>query len=121
MMSPDGFFTLIDRKRDVIILDGLNVYPSEVEEVLNSHPGVAESAVVGVPEVRRGERVVAYVVLTPGLAPSQPELLQYCQERLAGYKVPDEITARDELLYNMIGKVLRRLLRDEAAAEHSLS
>jgi long-chain acyl-CoA synthetase len=119
MMSPDGFFTLIDRKRDVIILDGLNVYPSEVEEVLNSHPGVQESAVVGVPDARRGERVVAYVVLVPGRAPSRPELLQYCRERLAAYKVPDEITARDDLPHNMIGKVLRRVLRDEAAAEHS--
>jgi long-chain acyl-CoA synthetase len=119
MMSPDGFFTLIDRKRDVVILDGLNVYPSEVEEVLNSHPGVKESAVVGVPEPVRGERVIAYVVLIPGLAPSRAELRKYCAERLAAYKVPSEITARDDLPHNMIGKVLRRVLRDEAAAEHS--
>ena len=119
MMSPDGFFTLIDRKRDVIILDGLNVYPSEVEEVLNSHPGVKESAVVGVPELARGERVIAYVVLVPGLVPDRSELLAYCAKRLAAYKVPSEITARDELPHNMIGKVLRRVLRDEAAAEHS--
>jgi long-chain acyl-CoA synthetase len=119
MMSPDGFFTLIDRKRDVIILDGLNVYPSEVEEVLNSHPGVKESAVVGVPDPARGERVIAYVVLVPGLAPDRAELLGYCAERLAAYKVPSEITARDELPHNMIGKVLRRVLRDEAAAGHS--
>jgi long-chain acyl-CoA synthetase len=119
MMSPDGFFTLIDRKRDVIILDGLNVYPSEVEEVLNSHPGVKESAVIGAPEPARGERVTAYVVLVPGLAPDRAELLAYCAERLAAYKVPTEITARDELPHNMIGKVLRRVLRDEAAADHS--
>jgi long-chain acyl-CoA synthetase len=121
MMSPDGFFTLIDRKRDVIILDGFNVYPSEVEEVLNSHPGVKESAVIGVPDPRRGEQVVAYVVLIPGLAPSRDELLRYCRERLAPYKVPAEITARDDLPHNMIGKVLRRVLRDEAAAEYSPS
>jgi long-chain acyl-CoA synthetase len=120
LMSPDGFFTLIDRKRDVIILDGLNVYPSEVEEVLNSHPGVKESAVVGVPDARRGERVIAFVVLVPGLAPNRAELLHHCRERLAAYKVPSEITARDELPHNMIGKVLRRVLRDEAAAEHSV-
>ncbi|MBV9793068.1 MAG: AMP-binding protein [Actinobacteria bacterium] len=119
MMSPDGFFTLIDRKRDVVILDGLNVYPSEVEEVLNSHPGVKESAVIGVPDTRRGERVAAYVVLVPGLAPSRDELLRYCAERLAAYKVPSEITARDDLPHNMIGKVLRRVLRDEAAAQYS--
>jgi long-chain acyl-CoA synthetase len=121
MMSPDGFFTLIDRKRDVIILDGLNVYPSEVEEVLNSHPGVRESAVVGVPDPQRGERVVAYVVLVPGLAPGRNELLQYCGQRLAAYKVPADITARDELPHNMIGKVLRRIVRDEAAAEYSIT
>jgi len=119
MMSPDGFFTLIDRKRDVVILDGLNVYPSEVEEVLNSHPGVKESAVIGVPDTRRGERVAAYVVLVPGLAPSRDELLRYCAERLAAYKVASEITARDDLPHNMIGKVLRRVLRDEAAAQYS--
>src|ERR1700759_3660875 len=121
MMSPDGFFPLIVRKRDVIILDGLNVYPSEVEEVLNSHPGVKESAVIGVPDPRRGEQVMAYVVLIPGLAPSRDELLRYCRERLAPYKVPAEITARDDLPHNMIGKVLRRVLRDEAAAEYSPS
>jgi long-chain acyl-CoA synthetase len=95
------------------------VYPSEVEEVLNSHPGVKESAVVGVPEPVRGERVIAYVVLIPGLPPSRAELRKYCAERLAPYKVPSEITARDDLPHNMIGKVLRRVLRDEAAAEHS--
>jgi long-chain acyl-CoA synthetase len=121
MMSPDGFFTLIDRKRDVIILDGLNVYPSEVEEVLNSHPGVKESAVVGVPDPQRGERVVAYVVLAPGLGPGRGELLRYCGERLAAYKVPADITVRDDLPHNMIGKVLRRILRDEAAAEYSVN
>jgi long-chain acyl-CoA synthetase len=121
MMSPDGFFTLIDRKRDVIILDGLNVYPSEVEEVLNSHPGVKESAVVGVPDPRRGERVVAHVVLVPQRAPGRDELLRYCGERLAAYKVPADITARDDLPHNMIGKVLRRIVRDQAAAEYPIN
>ena len=74
---------------------------------------------VGVPEPTRGERVIAYVVLVPGLAPDRTELLAYCAERLAAYKVPSEITARDELPHNMIGKVLRRVLRDEAATTHS--
>ena len=88
MMSPDGFFTLIDRKRDVIIVDGLNVYPSEVEEVLNSHPGIRESAVVGMPDPLRGESVTAYVVLVPGLAPGRAELTSFCAERLAGVQGP---------------------------------
>jgi long-chain acyl-CoA synthetase len=114
MMSPDGFFTLLDRKRDVIIIDGLNVYPSEVEEVLNTHPGVKESAVVGVPDPLRGESVAAYVVLVPGIAPGPIELVQYCHERLAPYKVPSQVRAKEELPHNMLGKVLRRILRDEA-------
>ena len=116
VMSPDGFFTLLDRKRDVIIVDGLNVYPSEVEEVLNSHPGIRESAVVGMPDPLRGECVTAYVVLVPGVAPARAELISYCAERLAGYKVPSQITARDELPHNMLGKVLRRVLRAETTA-----
>ena len=117
VMSPDGFFTLVDRKGDVIIVDGLNVYPSEVEEVLNSHPGVRESAVVGMPDPLRGESVTAYVVLVPGLPPSRDELIGYCAQRLAGYKVPAQITARDTLPHNMLGKVLRRVLRAEITAE----
>ena len=116
VMSPDGFFTLLDRKRDVIIIDGFNVYPSEVEEVLNSHPGVKESAVVGVPDPRHGEVVVAYVVVVPGVAPHSAELIEYCAERLAAYKVPSQVRAREELPHNMLGKVLRRVLRDEAIA-----
>jgi long-chain acyl-CoA synthetase len=116
VMSPDGFFTLLDRKRDVIIVDGFNVYPSEVEEVLNSHPGVKESAVVGVTDPLRGETVTAYAVLVPGIAPGPAELIGHCAERLAGYKVPSVVRAREELPHNMLGKVLRRILRDEAMA-----
>jgi len=117
MMSPDGFFTLIDRKRDVIIVDGFNVYPSTVEEVLNSHPAVADSAVIGVPDPTHGERVRAYVMLRPGKAPEVSELIRFCAERLTDYKVPDEIQVRRELPRNMIGKVLRRVLREQCLAE----
>ena len=116
VMGPDGFFTLIDRKGDVIIVDGLNVYPSEVEEVLNCHPGVRESAVVGMPDPLRGESVAAYVVLVPGLPPSRDELIGYCAQRLA-LQGPAQITARDTLPHNMLGKVLRRVLRAEITAE----
>jgi long-chain acyl-CoA synthetase len=116
VMSPDGFFTLLDRKRDVIIIDGFNVYPSEVEEVLNSHSGVKESAVIGVPDPRHGEIVVAYVVVVPGISPHSAELIDHCAERLAAYKVPSQVRASEELPHNMLGKVLRRVLRDEAVA-----
>jgi long-chain acyl-CoA synthetase len=116
LMSPDGFFTLIDRKRDVIIVDGFNVYPSEVEETLNTHPAVAESAVIGVPDPVHGERVHAYAVLRPGETPEAGELVRFCAERLTDYKVPDDIEIRQELPHNLLGKVLRRLLKAEHIA-----
>jgi long-chain acyl-CoA synthetase len=117
MMSPDGFFTLIDRKRDVIIVDGFNVYPSEVEEVLNSHPAVRESAVIGLPDAAHGECVLACAVLRPGEAIEAAELIRFCAQRLTDYKVPDDIEIRTELPHNMLGKVLRRVLREEHTRE----
>jgi long-chain acyl-CoA synthetase len=117
VMSPDGFFTLIDRKRDVIIVDGLNVYPSEVEAQLCRHPEVLDAAVVGVPDPRHGEAIKAYVIPQPGLAPPRPEeLVELCARGLTRYKVPRYVEFRSELPRNMLGKVLRRVLRDEAAA-----
>jgi long-chain acyl-CoA synthetase len=113
MMSPDGFFSLIDRKRDVIIVDGFNVYPSEVEEVLNAHPAVSDSAVIGVPDIDHGELVHAYVVLGPGEAPEVGELIRFCAERLTDYKMPDDIEIRQDFPRNILGKVLRRVLKAE--------
>jgi long-chain acyl-CoA synthetase len=114
VMSPDGFFTLIDRKRDVIIVDGFNVYPSEVENVLNSHPGVNEAAVVGIPDSAHGEVATAYII--PHEPPPTPgELIDYCTRHLAEYKVPALIELRPTLPRNMLGKVLRRVLREENA------
>jgi long-chain acyl-CoA synthetase len=125
LMSPDGFFTLIDRKRDVIIVDGLNVYPSEVEAQLCQHAGVLDAAVVGVPDPRHGEAIKAYVIPQPGQPPPRPqELLELCAQGLTRYKVPRYVEFRSELPRNMLGKVLRRVLRDEAAARlprHSAS
>ena len=114
VMSPDGFFTLIDRKRDVIIVDGFNVYPSEVENVLNTHPGVAEAAVVGIPDPAHGEVATAYVI--PHEPPPSPaELIEHCTRQLAEYKVPAFVELRPTLPRNMLGKVLRRVLREENA------
>ncbi len=115
VMSPDGFFTLIDRKRDVVIVSGLNVYPSEVEDVLANHPAVGDCAVVGVPDEHAGELVKAFVVLRPGADPAPQELIAFCSRRLASYKVPSLVEFREELPHNTLGKVLRRLLREEAA------
>ena len=114
VMSPDGFFTLIDRKRDVVIVDGFNVYPSEVENVLNAHPGVVEAAVVGIPDSGHGEVVSAYVIARQP-APSPQELTEYAARHLADYKVPVFIEIRETLPRNMLGKVLRRVLREENA------
>lgn len=117
VMSPDGYFTLIDRKRDVIIVDGFNVYPSEIEEILASHPAIQDAAVVGVPDVRHGEVVKAYVVVRAGFhRPPEEELLDICARQLARHKLPYAIEYRTDLPKNILGKVLRRLLRDEAAS-----
>lgn len=114
VMSPDGFFTLIDRKRDVIIVDGFNVYPSEVENVINAHPGVSEAAVIGVPDSAHGEVASAYII--PNDPPPTPgEILAYCARHLAEYKVPAYVELRPTLPRNMLGKVLRRVLREENA------
>ena len=114
-MSPDGYFTLIDRKRDVLIVDGMNVYPSEVEAVLSLHGSVEECAVVGVPESAHGEAVVAYIVPRLPYVPSAGEIFSHCAEQLAAYKVPTRIEIRESLPRNMLGKVLRRVLREELA------
>ena len=113
VMSPDGFLTIIDRKRDVIIASGFSVFPSEIEDVLMALPAVREAAVVGVPDSYRGETVLACVVLEEGAHITEHEIIEHCQEHLAAYKVPKVVEFRTQLPYNIIGKVLRRLVRDE--------
>ncbi|HEU5331922.1 MAG TPA: AMP-binding protein [Actinocrinis sp.] len=113
VMSPDGFLTIIDRKRDVIIASGFSVFPSEIEDVLTALPAVKEAAVVGVPDPYRGETVLACVVLKEGAHATEHEIIEHCQEHLAAYKVPKVVEFRTQLPHNIIGKVLRRLVRDE--------
>ena len=114
VMSPDGYVTVIDRKRDVIIASGFSVFPSEIEEVLLAHPSVADAAVVGVPDAYRGETVKACVIVRQGCGLTERALISYCAERLTGYKVPKIVEFRvDPLPRNMLGKVLRRVLRHE--------
>ncbi|MCC6619285.1 MAG: long-chain fatty acid--CoA ligase [Chloroflexi bacterium] len=112
-MSDDGFFTIVDRAKDLVIVGGLNVYPREVEEVLMSHPAVRDAAVIGVPEERHGELPYAFVVLAPGAVATADELIAHCRANLARYKVPSGVEFRDELPKTMIGKVLRKDLRAE--------
>ncbi len=116
-IDEDGFCRIVDRKKDLIIVSGFNVYPREVEEVLLRHPGVREAVVVGVPDERRGQMVRAVVVPWPDRRPTEEELHAYCRERLAGYKTPRQFELREELPRTAIGKVLRRVLVAEATEQ----
>lgn len=113
-MDEDGYFSIVERVKDVIIASGFKVYPREVEEVLFRHPAVAEVAVAGVADAYRGETVAAFVVLKPGMEASEEtrrELLQYCRQELAAYKVPTILEFRASLPKSLVGKVIRRALR----------
>jgi long-chain acyl-CoA synthetase len=115
-VSPDGFITIVDRIKEFIITGGFNVSPSEVEEALLSHPSVADAAVVGLTSSKGGEDVAAVVVLTEGATLDVSALREHCRTRLSAYKVPRTIVERDELPRSLIGKVLRRVVRDELRA-----
>lgn len=112
-MDEDGFFYIVDRKKDLIIVSGNNVVPREVEEVLYSHPAVLEAAVAGLPHETKGEMVVAWIVLKEGQKASEEDIVNFCKEKLAPYKLPKQIHFRDELPKSMIGKILRRKLKEE--------
>ena len=109
--APDGTLRLVDRVKDLIIVSGFNVFPAEVEDVLRSHPDVAQAAVVGVSHPHTGEAVKAYVVARAGAAVEEDELIDHCAERLARYKCPEKILFVPELPHGLGGKVLRRELR----------
>lgn len=112
-MDENGFFYIVDRKKDLIIAGGYNIYPREVEEVLYEHEAVLEAVVAGIPDPYRGETVKAYVVLKSSQELSEKELNAYCRKQLAAYKVPRIYEFRDELPKTAVGKILRRKLVDE--------
>lgn len=111
-MDPDGWFYLVDRKKDMINAAGYKVWPREVEDVLYGHPAVREAGVVGVPDEYRGETVKAYIRLKPGATVSEEELIKFCKQRMAAYKYPRSIQFVDDLPKTTTGKILRRELRD---------
>ncbi len=117
VMDDEGYFQIVDRKKDLIIAGGYNVYPREVEEVLYEHPKVLEACVAGVPDSYRGEMVKAFVVLRPGEEATTEEIRSFAKERLAAYKVPRAVEFREELPKTLIGKVLRRALVEEEQAK----
>ncbi len=116
VVDDDGWLALVERKKDVVIVSGFNVYPGEVEQVLAQHPDVADVAVVGEPHPRTGETVVAYVVARPGRRPDPVELLRHAGRRLARYKLPTRVELVDELPRSFAGKLLRRALSPESSA-----
>jgi long-chain acyl-CoA synthetase len=116
-MDEDGYFYIVDRKKDMIICGGYNVYPREVEEVLKEHPKILEVAAAGIPDPYRGETVKAWVVLKPGEEATEDEIIAWSKERLAKYKYPRSIEFRDELPKTFVGKTLRRMLVAEERAQ----
>ena len=116
VVDPDGFVTIVDRIKELIITGGFNVYPSEVETALRSVPGVADAAAVGLPVERGGEEVIAAVVAEEGVELDPEEVRRACREHLAGYKVPRRVVVVDELPRSLIGKVLHRQVRDSLLA-----
>lgn len=111
VIDPDGFVRIVDRKKDLIIVSGFNVYPNEIEDIVMAHPKVASCAVIGVPDERTGEAVKLFVVARAG-GVSVEELKAYCKDNFTGYKVPKLIVLRDSLPMTPVGKILRRELRD---------
>lgn len=112
-MDENGYFYIVDRKKDMIIAGGYNIYPREVEEVLFEHPAIQEAAVIGVPDPYRGETVKAFVVFKEGQTATVEELDEHCRKRLAAYKIPRQYEVRSTLPKTIVGKVLRRQLQDE--------
>ena len=112
-MDEDGYITIVDRKKDMIIAGGFNVYPREVDEVLYQHPKVTDAVTVGVPDPYRGETIKAFIVLKQGQTATEAEIIKFCKEKLAPYKVPKLVEFRNSIPKSAIGKILRKILRDE--------
>ncbi len=118
-MDEEGYFYIVDRKKDMIICSGYNVYPREIEEILYQHPKIEEVCIVGVPDPYRGETVKAFVVLKEEEQATPEEIIQYCQKNMAKYKAPTLVEFRKELPKSHVGKVLRKILREEEEAKKS--
>jgi long-chain acyl-CoA synthetase len=113
-MDQDGFFYLVDRKDDLIISSGFNVYPSQIEEVLRRHPKVKDAAVVGLDDRIKGQAILALISLEEGVEGDREEFLKYCKDNLPDYRVPKAIRFRKEIPRDPAGKLLRKIVRQEA-------
>jgi long-chain acyl-CoA synthetase len=116
-IDDDGYIFIVDRKKDMIIAGGFNIYPRDIDEVLFQHPKVSEAVAVGIPDEYRGETVKAYVVLKPGQTVTENEIIEFCKQKLAAYKVPKIVEFREALPKSAVGKILRKILRQEEIAK----
>ncbi|MCP4752574.1 MAG: long-chain fatty acid--CoA ligase, partial [Proteobacteria bacterium] len=115
--DEDGYLFIVDRKKDMVIAGGYNIYPRDIDEVLYQHPKILDAVSVGVPHEYRGETVKAYVVLKEGVTATAEEIIAFCKEKLAVYKVPKIVEFRAELPKSAVGKILRKVLRDEEVSK----
>ncbi|WNW11494.1 long-chain-fatty-acid--CoA ligase FadD1 [Pseudomonas sp. DTU_2021_1001937_2_SI_NGA_ILE_001] len=113
IIQPDGYLRIVDRKKDMILISGFNVYPNELEDVLATLPGVLQSAAIGVPDEKSGESIKVFVVVKPGMTLTKEQVMEHMRANLTGYKVPRSVEFRDALPTTNVGKILRRELRDE--------
>jgi long-chain acyl-CoA synthetase len=116
-MDEDGYFYIVDRKKDMIISGGCNVYPRHIEEVFYEHPKIQEACAIGIPHPTRGEAVKVFAILKKGETATQEELIEFCMDKLARYKLPTEIEFTDDLPKNNVGKILKKELRAEETAK----
>ena len=114
-MDEDGYFYIVDRKKDMIISGGYNVYPRDIDEVFYEHPKVEEACAIGIPHETRGEQIKVFVVLKAGVTATEQELMDFCKDKLAKYKLPTSIEFRDQLPKSTVGKILRKELRKESS------
>lgn len=113
LIQPDGYMRIVDRKKDMILVSGFNVYPNELEDVLAAVPGVSQCAAIGIPDEKSGELIKVFVVVKPGMTVTKEQVMEHMRANLTGYKVPRQVEFRDTLPTTNVGKILRRELRDE--------
>jgi long-chain acyl-CoA synthetase len=116
-MDEDGYFYIVDRKKDMIISGGCNVYPRHIEETLYENPKIKEVCAIGIPHPTRGEAIKVFAVLKKGETATQEELIEFCKDKLARYKLPTEIEFRNDLPKTNVGKILKKELRSENMAK----